>query len=67
MTSFMPYYLSFLPFCAFHLWSGEAHVHFSLLWFISVVLVALQSGNPMLDRHVLIFGGLFLGKHHLHY
>ncbi|KAI9189244.1 cAMP-specific 3',5'-cyclic phosphodiesterase 4D [Blastocladiella emersonii ATCC 22665] len=51
--SLIPLYLSFLPFFEFCLLSREGHILFSVLWFISLMIVNMQCGASSLTRHIV--------------
>ncbi|KAJ8330136.1 3',5'-cyclic-nucleotide phosphodiesterase [Batrachochytrium dendrobatidis] len=54
-ASLIPYYLSFAPLVTIIFISREAHQVVLLLWFISFFIIFLQSGQPHLLRHIIIF------------
>jgi hypothetical protein len=57
--SMIPLYTSFAPFAILMGISREAHMIVVALWYISLSVVFLQSGNKNLIRHVSLYSFLF--------
>lgn len=59
-----PFYTTIIPYGYLCIFSREAHILVSLLFFCAVLSIFLQSGLPQLHIHVLIytiaFGGVYL-------
>ncbi|ORY22265.1 HD-domain/PDEase-like protein [Rhizoclosmatium globosum] len=55
-----PLYLSFIPYTVFHLMLRDAHIIFSLAWFISLMTNNIQIGITTLRRHVIAATLLFI-------
>ncbi|KAJ3079450.1 High affinity cAMP-specific 3',5'-cyclic phosphodiesterase 7A [Rhizoclosmatium hyalinum] len=55
-----PLYLSFIPYTIFHLMLRDAHIIFSLAWFISLMTNNIQIGITTLRRHVIAATILFI-------
>ncbi|KNE60308.1 hypothetical protein AMAG_05710 [Allomyces macrogynus ATCC 38327] len=51
--SLVPLYLSFVPFFEFCLLAREGHILFSVLWFISLMVINMQCGASSLRLHIL--------------
>ncbi|KAI9224409.1 hypothetical protein BC828DRAFT_373575 [Blastocladiella britannica] len=58
--SLLPMYLSILPFIEFCLLARESHILFSVLWFISLMVISMQSGASQLTRHIMFSSALQL-------
>ncbi|KAI8923499.1 hypothetical protein BC831DRAFT_520935 [Entophlyctis helioformis] len=54
-NSCIPFYISFCPLALLIFISREAHQIVMMLWFISFLIIFLQSGHPDLFRHLLYF------------
>ncbi|KAL2912316.1 3',5'-cyclic-nucleotide phosphodiesterase, partial [Polyrhizophydium stewartii] len=54
-NSSIPFYISFIPLAVLIYISREAHQIVMMLWFISFLIIFLQSGHPQLAKHLLFF------------
>lgn len=58
-------YFSFVPFVMLCILSREAHILVSMLWYLCIVLLCLQSGTKNMTIHVTILSFVFLGVYAL--
>ncbi|KAJ1550733.1 High affinity cAMP-specific 3',5'-cyclic phosphodiesterase 7A, partial [Nowakowskiella sp. JEL0078] len=54
-NSVIPLYLSLIPFAILIIISREVHMITLVLWFVSLLVIYLQSGHNDLQKHLLIF------------
>ena len=58
--SMWPLYMSLVNFALLMGVCREAHMMVAALWYSSLMIIHLQSGNHQLRRHLLLFSGLFV-------
>ncbi|KAH9270935.1 hypothetical protein BASA83_006890 [Batrachochytrium salamandrivorans] len=58
-NSFIPFYISFIPLGLILYISREAHQLVMVLWFISFLIILLQSGHPRLSINLLYFCAIY--------
>ncbi|KAI9206711.1 uncharacterized protein BJ171DRAFT_597362 [Polychytrium aggregatum] len=58
--SMIPMYLSYIPYCIFHLLARDAHLLFGVLWFVSIMGINLQIGTYDMNKHVIGSSVIFL-------
>lgn len=56
----LPFYSTLVPFILICFWSREAHIMVTALFFVSCMIIYMQSGHPSLQLHVMLYILLFL-------
>ena len=52
--SLLSLYISFIPYISFHILCRNAHMPFTVLWFLSILTIHLQKGSEKLTKHIFI-------------
>ncbi|KAJ3087500.1 High affinity cAMP-specific 3',5'-cyclic phosphodiesterase 7A [Quaeritorhiza haematococci] len=62
-NSVMPFYISLVPFGLLIFISREAHMIVMVLWYVSFLVIYLQSGHQDLKRHLIAYTIIFMGSY----
>ncbi|KAJ3035521.1 High affinity cAMP-specific 3',5'-cyclic phosphodiesterase 7A [Rhizophlyctis rosea] len=64
-NSVIPFYISLAPFVLLTFISREAHMIVMVLWYVSFLIIYLQSGNHDMTRHLIYYSITFIIVYYL--